>query len=101
MSCGEVCVWVREREMTSDPSTLDLAHARQTKAALGETFFPALPERLYRELVRLPGASWALYQVLMYRTRTKQATVALPVRRLSVYGMTRNRAADAYAALAG
>jgi hypothetical protein len=54
-------------------------------------FLPALPERVFCRLLQLPGRSWAVYLVLMLRSRLeRKRTVVLTSCFLTRFGLTRD-----------
>ncbi len=62
------------------------------KAHRDRQFLPAVPERLFCRLARLPGKALAVYMVLMYRCRVeRRETVTLSPIRLKRYGLTRDQ----------
>jgi hypothetical protein len=84
-------------ELSSLPTETTRLHPRSPSR---ELFFPALPETLYRRLVRLPGKAWAVYQVVRYRTRrTQHATLLLSTRGLLPYGLSQHHTCHALRAL--
>ena len=55
-----------------------------------QLFLPALPDRFFCTLVRLPRKSLAVYMVLLFRSRLEQcATVTLSTSTLRHFGITR------------
>lgn len=62
-----------------------------TKAKRDRQFLPAIPERTFCQLVRLPRKSWAVYSVILLRTRLERSrTVALTTAFLGRFGLTRH-----------
>ena len=55
------------------------------------SFFPALSERVFARLVRLPRRAWAVYLVLtlQHRLRRRPASVTLTNQTLARFGLTR------------
>jgi hypothetical protein len=63
-------------------------------------FFPALPERLFARLVRLPDKCLTVYLVLLQRSRMEKANpVVLTTTYLSQYGISRGTKARSLADL--
>jgi hypothetical protein len=81
-----------------DPVTLDTRlNGSAVKVGLsarphkpGGQFLPALPERVFCRLVRLPRRAWAVYTVLRLRGRLNRSqTVVLTSSFLSRFGLNR------------
>jgi hypothetical protein len=61
------------------------------RSRIDRQFLPALPERVFRALVKLPRKAWAVYQVIKLRARLmKCSTVELSGRFLGRFGLTRH-----------
>jgi hypothetical protein len=60
------------------------------RSRIDRQFLPAIPERVFRALVKLPRKAWAVYQVIKFRARlTKRSAVELSTCVLDRFGLTR------------
>ncbi|HEY7311883.1 MAG TPA: hypothetical protein VH643_21140 [Gemmataceae bacterium] len=71
--------------------------AQRARTGTERRFLPALPEKLFKRLVVLPGKSWAIYLVLLQRSRMERSNpVVLTSACLRQHGLNRT---DKYRAL--